>query len=74
MTRLMYSDKTKQTKELILNTIDQMCKHAVSKVSFGSIPLTLQERIAIFILLNIRTCITLFGTEKCKLTFGLKYI
>ena len=32
------------------------------------------ELIAIFNLLKIRMRVDIFGTEKCKVTFGLKYI
>ena len=32
------------------------------------------ELIAIFNLLKIRMRADIFGTEKCKVTFGLKYI
>ena len=31
------------------------------------------ELIAIFNLLKIRMRVDIFGTEKCKITFGLKY-
>ena len=32
------------------------------------------ELIAIFNLLKIRMRVDIFGTEKCKVTFGLKYM
>ena len=32
------------------------------------------ELIAIFNLLKIRMRVDIYGTEKCKVTFGLKYI
>ena len=32
------------------------------------------ELIAMFDLLKIRMRVEIFGTEKCKVTFGLKYI
>ena len=55
---------------LCFNERELTCINCYSRIMLGQC----WELIAVVHLLKIRTSIDIFGTEKCNVTFGLKYI